>query len=226
MQQIVVNKLMKEYGKIGKGKIAIDNISLTINSGEFVIIIGVSGSGKSTLLNIIGGLDFPSSGTVLYDNTDIYSQTDDYLTEYRREKIGMVSQTYNLVPLLTAKENITLPILLSNKVIDENKILYIAKKLNIVDCLNKFPEQLSGGQQQRVSIARALAKDSEVILADEPTGNLDTDNTDEVMNLLNYINKDLGKTVIMITHNNDLIKYANRIITISDGQIIREEVKK
>ena len=219
MKVLETKNLKKYYGKKGTTVKAIDGVDLTINEGEFVSIIGTSGSGKSTLLHMIGGLEKPTSGEVFIDNKNIYKMNEENLAIFRRRKIGFVFQSYNLIPVLNVWENITLPIELDIKEIDTKFIKDLMETLNIYDKKDVFPNQLSGGQQQRVAIARALANRPSIILADEPTGNLDSKNSLEVINLLKYSVKKYHQTLIMITHDDTLSHMADRIIRIEDGLI-------
>lgn len=219
---ISVEALKKVYGS-GDTKVkALDGITTSFENGEFCAVIGASGSGKTTLLHLIGGLDSPTSGTVKYDGTDIYSLNDKGLSEIRRKKCGFVFQFFNLIPELTARENIVLPILLDNGKVDDNYIGELSEMLGISDRLSHFPSQMSGGQQQRTAIARAMANDPEILLCDEPTGNLDEKSGEAVIELLRETQRKFGKTVIIITHDNKIASHADRIIRISDGRIVEE----
>ena len=200
---------------------ALKDITLNIEKGEFVAIIGTSGSGKSTLLHIIGGIDSPTSGTVKIDGKEITGLSLDELTTYRRRKVGIIYQFFNLVSVLTVEENILLPAKLDNKKVDRIKLDELMQVFNLSDRKTHFPSELSGGQQQRVAIARAIFNDPAIILADEPTGNLDMTNKKEVINALVKLNKEYQKTLILVTHDIDIAKYADRIISISDGQIVQ-----
>ncbi len=211
--------LGKIYGKKQTKVDALKDVNLKINKGEFVAIIGPSGSGKSTFLHLIGGLERPSNGTIKVDNKDICCLSDGELAKYRREKVGFVFQQYNLIPVLNVKENIELPLKLDKQKIDKDYIEDLMKLLGIEERKNHLPNQLSGGQQQRVAIARALAAKPSIILADEPTGNLDSKTTEEVMDLLKKSIKKYNQTLIMITHNNEIAKKADRIISIIDGKL-------
>ncbi|WP_343347081.1 ABC transporter ATP-binding protein [Terrisporobacter petrolearius] len=211
--------LGKIYGKKQTKVDALKDVNLKINKGEFVAIVGPSGSGKSTFLHLIGGLERPSNGTIKVDNKDICCLSDGELAKYRREKVGFVFQQYNLIPVLNVKENIELPLKLDKQKIDKDYIEDLMKLLGIEERKDHLPNQLSGGQQQRVAIARALAAKPSIILADEPTGNLDSKTTDEVMDLLKKSIKKYNQTLIMITHNNEISKKADRIISIIDGKL-------
>lgn len=224
MEVVRTIDLCKTYGS-GETKVeAVKDINLTISQGEFVAIVGASGSGKSTLLHLIGGVDKPTSGKVYVDGTDIYNLSEKELAIFRRRKVGFIFQFYNLIPVLTAEENILLPIHLDNKRIDKQ---YIDELINILDLQDRrahLPNELSGGQQQRVSIGRALAYNPSIILADEPTGNLDSKNSKEIVDLLKISVKKYNQTLILITHDLDIAAQADRIITIEDGRIVKNEV--
>jgi putative ABC transport system ATP-binding protein len=219
-----VEGLTKKYGKGESEIVALDNVSFCVNKGEFVAIVGSSGSGKSTLLHMLGGVDIPTSGEVYIDDVDIYSLDENELAILRRRKVGLVFQFYNLIPVLTAKENIELPVLLDNKTPDRKYLNELFEILGLNGRRQHLPSELSGGQQQRVSIGRALANKPSIILADEPTGNLDTKNSKEIMELLKYSVKKYNQTLILITHDLNIAKMADRIITLSDGKIISDEV--
>lgn len=224
MEILRVEKLTKTYGKGNTAVTALDNVSFSVNKGEFVAIIGPSGSGKSTLLHIIGGVDKPSSGKVFVDNTDIYKLNESQLAIFRRRQIGLIYQFYNLIPVLNVKENITLPLLLDGRTTDEKHLDEIIGTLGLEGRLNHLPNQLSGGQQQRVSIGRALINNPSLVLADEPTGNLDSKNSEEIVNLLKLYNNMYKQTLILITHDERIALQANRIISIEDGKIAKDEV--
>nr|WP_264291971.1 ABC transporter ATP-binding protein [Anaerosalibacter bizertensis] len=202
---------------------AVDNINLTINQGEFVAIVGPSGSGKSTLLHLLGGVDRPSSGKVIVDGTDIYSLSEEELAIFRRRKVGFIFQFYNLVPVLDVEENILLPLLLDNKKVDRKYIDELISILGLNERKNHLPNELSGGQQQRVSIGRALAYSPSIVLADEPTGNLDSQNSKEIVDLLKLSVQKYNQTLVLITHDLDIASQADRIITIEDGSIVKDE---
>lgn len=211
---------LKKYYGTGENTVkALDGVSLEISSGEFAAIVGTSGSGKSTLLHILGGLDRPSAGSVEIEGKNIFALKDDELTVFRRRKIGFVFQSYNLVPVLNVYENITLPVELDGNKIDKRHIDNIIETLGLSEKLNSLPNQLSGGQQQRVAIARALAAKPAIILADEPTGNLDSRTSLDVMGLLKVTSERFSQTIVMITHNEEIAQTANRIIRIEDGRI-------
>lgn len=220
---IKAKQLSKIYGSNNNKVIALNNVNLEINSGEFVSVIGPSGSGKSTLLHILSGLDNPTSGQVLLDDKDIYKHTEKELSTLRRKSFGFVFQQFNLLPVLTASENISMPVLLDKKQPDKEYLNEISSLLGIADRLNHLPHELSGGQQQRVAIARALIAKPDIIFADEPTGNLDSKSGSEVMNLLIKTSKQFGKTLVVITHDDRIAKLADRKISIIDGVLM--EVK-
>lgn len=224
MEIIRAENLSKIYGEKGTEIKAVDNMNFSVNKGEFVAIIGASGSGKSTLLNLLGGIDAPSDGKVLIDGEDIFNLNDDKLSELRRVKIGFVFQNYNLIPVLTVEENINMPILLDDKKPDKEYIDELIKMLGLEERKDHFPNQLSGGQQQRVSIGRALSNKPSIILADEPTGNLDKKNGNEVITLLSKAIKKYSQTLIVITHDMEIANLADRIIHIEDGKIVLDEV--
>ena len=222
MEILRVENLVKTYGQ-GDNKVnAVDGISLSVNKGEFVAIVGASGSGKSTLLHLLGGVDRPTSGKIFIDGNEINSMNTDKLAVFRRRQIGIVYQFYNLIPILTVEENISLPCDLDGNKPDKERMALILKSLGLYDRRNHLPNELSGGQQQRTSIARALINNPAILLADEPTGNLDSKSTEEIMSILKMSNRDFNQTIIMITHNLEIAKEADRIITIQDGKILRE----
>ena len=222
MEILKVENLCKQYGK-GENKVtALDNVSFTVNKGEFVAIVGASGSGKSTLLHLIGGVDRPTSGKVFIDGKDIYKFNDDELAIFRRRQVGLIYQFYNLITILNVEENITLPLKLDNKNIDKQRLDELIKVLGLEERRTHLPNELSGGQQQRTSIGRAMITNPAIILADEPTGNLDSKASDEIVTLLKKSNKDYKQTIIMITHNLEIAKVADRIIKIEDGKIVEE----
>lgn len=214
--------MSKIYGDENNHVIALDNVSFDVEIGEFIAIIGASGSGKSTLLHQIGGVDHPSSGKVIINNTDIYTLNENDLAIFRRNEIGLIYQFYNLIPVLNVKENITLPLQLAHQKVDQKRFNTLIEQLGLSNRLNHLPNQLSGGQQQRVSIARALINQPSLVLADEPTGNLDSKNSDEIIRLLKEANEKYHQTIIIITHDNNIAKLANRVITIKDGKIISD----
>ena len=223
MEILKVENLTKVYGKDNNKVVALDNVSFTVEKGEFVAIIGASGSGKSTLLHLIGGVDTPTSGKVFIDGQDIYKLNSDKLAIFRRREVGLIYQFYNLIPILTVEENITLPLELDNRKVDKFELNEIIKLLGLERRRNHLPNELSGGQQQRTSIGRAIITKPAIILADEPTGNLDSKASEEVVTLLQKMNKDYKQTIIMITHNLEIAAYADRIITIEDGKIVKEK---
>ncbi|MBC5629183.1 ABC transporter ATP-binding protein [Clostridium sp. NSJ-6] len=220
MSILITEGLKKYYGKDENLVKALDNVNLEINKGEFVAIVGTSGSGKSTLLHMLGGLDRPSQGKVIVDNKDIFSMDNDKLTIFRRRNIGFVFQSYNLVPILNVYENIVLPIELDGNKVDTKYVDNIIETLGLTDKINRLPNKLSGGQQQRVAIARSLATKPSIILADEPTGNLDSKTEQEVLGLLKVTSKKFNQTIVMITHNEQIAQMADRIIRIEDGKIV------
>ncbi len=220
MEIVKVENLTKKYGKGENEVIALNNVSLTIEKGEFVAIIGSSGSGKSTLLHLIGGVDRPTSGKVFVDGKDIYQLNDDNLAIFRRQNIGIIYQFYNLMPILSVKENITLPCDLDGKEVDQERLNLLISTLGLKERITHLPNELSGGQQQRVAIGRSLINNPAVVLADEPTGNLDSKSSNEIIALLKKSNKELSQTIIMITHNPEIAKEADRIIKIEDGKIV------
>ena len=222
MEILKVENLTKIYGKDTTKVVALDNVSFSVEKGEFVAIVGASGSGKSTLLHLIGGVDRPTFGKVFIDGKNIFNFDDDKLAIFRRRQIGLIYQFYNLIPILNVEENITLPLALDNREIDKNSLNDMLKLLGLQNRRNHLPNELSGGQQQRTSIGRALITNPALILADEPTGNLDTKASDEIVALLKKSNKELNQTIIMITHNMEIAKFADRIIKIEDGKIAAE----
>jgi len=222
MEILKVENLTKVYGKDATKVVALDNVSFSVEKGEFVAIVGASGSGKSTLLHLIGGVDRPTSGKVFIDGKDIYDFDDDKLAIFRRRQIGLIYQFYNLIPILNVEENITLPLSLDNREAGKEEIDSMLKRLGLQDRRSHLPNELSGGQQQRTSIGRALITNPTIILADEPTGNLDTKSSDEIVAILKKSNKDLKQTILMITHNMEIAKAADRIIKIEDGKIVEE----
>ncbi|MBU3093361.1 ABC transporter ATP-binding protein [Clostridium sp. CM028] len=224
MEILRVENLSKIYGRGESSVKALDNVSFSVNKGEFVAIIGPSGSGKSTLLHILGGVDTPTSGKVFVENADIYEMDETKLAIFRRRQIGLIYQFYNLIPVLNVEENITLPLLLDGQKIKNGQLDEIINTLGLVDRLNHLPNQLSGGQQQRVSIGRALINNPALVLADEPTGNLDSKNSGEIIELLKLSNKKYHQTLIIITHDERIALQADRIISIEDGRIAKDEV--
>lgn len=224
MKILDVKNLSKTYGKGDTMVKALDNVSFSVEQGEFVAIIGPSGSGKSTMLHILGGVDVPTSGNVIINNTDISTLDETALAIFRRRQIGLVYQFYNLIPILTVEENLTLPLLLDGRKPDKRQIDNLIDKLGLKHRLTHLPNQLSGGQQQRVSIGRALVNNPALMLADEPTGNLDSENSKEIIALLRHFNKEYKQTVIIITHDEKIALAADRVIEIEDGKIKRDEV--
>lgn len=224
MEVVKVVDLCKSYGT-GNTKVeALKNINLTINQGEFVAVVGASGSGKSTLLHLLGGVDKPTSGKVYIDGIDIYNLSEKELAIFRRRKVGFIFQFYNLVPVLTAEENMLLPLLLDTKKVDKSHFEELVNILGLDDRRHHLPNELSGGQQQRVSIGRALAYNPSIVLADEPTGNLDSKSSKEIMDLLRISVRKYNQTLILITHDLNIASQADRIITIEDGSIVQNEV--
>ena len=226
MEILRVENLCKRYGKDSTLVEALKNVSFKVEKGEFVAIVGPSGSGKSTLLHILGGVDKPTSGHVYVEGTDVFSLNENNLAIFRRRQVGLIYQFYNLIPILNVKENISLPVLLDGKEPDEKYLHELIETLGLENRVNHLPNELSGGQQQRVSIGRALIYHPSLLLADEPTGNLDSKSSHEIMELLEISNKRYGQTIIMITHDESLAMHADRIITIEDGKIIRDEKVK
>lgn len=224
MEILRVSDLKKTYGKGDTAVEALKGINLSVQKGEFIAIVGTSGSGKSTLLHMLGGLDRPTSGSVSIDGKDIFTLKDEELTIFRRRKIGFVFQSFNLVPVLSVYENIVLPIELDGNVPDKEFVDQIIDTLGLTEKRNAYPNQLSGGQQQRVAIARAISSAPQVILADEPTGNLDSKTSQDVLGLLKVIGEKYSQTIIMITHNDEIAQMADRIIRIEDGLIVSKEV--
>lgn len=223
MKILEVKNLCKTYGK-GENEVrAVDNVSFSIDEGEFVAIVGASGSGKSTLLHLLGGVDRPTSGKVFIDEKDIYELSNDALAIFRRRQIGIIYQFYNLIPILNVTENITLPCDLDGKPVSKSRLRELLKTLGLENRIKHLPNQLSGGQQQRVSIGRALINDPALILADEPTGNLDSKAGDEIVALLKLSNQKYHQTIIVITHDLDIARQADRIITFEDGKILKDE---
>lgn len=223
MELIKIDNLTKIYGNKENKVIALDKVSLEIQEGDFVAIVGASGSGKSTLLHMLGGVDRPTEGEVYYNGENIYKLNDDELAVFRRRKIGLIYQFYNLIPILDVEENICLPLELDKKEIDVERLNELLELLNLKERRTHLPNELSGGQQQRVAIGRALIARPNVILADEPTGNLDSKTTEEILSIFKKANKKYKQTLVIITHNLEIAKCANRIITIKDGKIISDE---
>lgn len=224
MEILRVENLSKIYGK-GENEVrALDNVSFSVEKGQFVAIIGPSGSGKSTLLHILGGVDRPTSGKVFLEGQDVFAQNEDQLAIFRRRQVGLIYQFYNLIPVLNVTENITLPVLMDGRKVNQERLADLLTTLALKGRENHLPNQLSGGQQQRVSIGRALMNSPAVVLADEPTGNLDSKNSQEIVELLKLSNKQYGQTLVVITHDESIALQADRIITIEDGKITRDEV--
>ena len=225
MKILEVKNLCKTYGKGDTMVKALDDVSFSVEKGEFIAIIGPSGSGKSTILHILGGVDVPTSGSVIIDKTDISQLNETALAIFRRRQIGLVYQFYNLIPILTVQENLTLPLLLDGRKPNPEIVNSLVSQLGLEQRLNHLPNQLSGGQQQRVSIGRALINNPALLLADEPTGNLDSENSREIISLLRRFNKEYNQTVIIITHDERIALAADRVIAIEDGKIVRDEVR-
>ena len=225
MAFLQVEQLTKVYGSGDAAVRALDGVSLTVERGEFVAVMGASGSGKSTLLHLLGGVDKPTSGRITLDGVSLYDQKEEELTVFRRRQIGLVYQFYNLVPLLTVEENLTLPLLLDGRTADPARVLDLLARLGLEGKRRAFPAQLSGGQQQRVAIARALITHPALLLADEPTGNLDSAASESVMRMLVQLNETTGQTIVMITHDEALALQAKRIIRLRDGRTVKDEVR-
>ena len=224
MEILRVENLTKVYGK-GENEVrALDGVSFSVEKGEFVAVIGPSGSGKSTLLHILGGVDRPTSGRVLMDGKDVYAQNEEQLAIFRRRQVGLIYQFYNLIPVLNVTENITLPVLMDGQKVNRDRLKELITTLGLTGRENHLPNQLSGGQQQRVSIGRALMNAPAVVLADEPTGNLDSKNSKEIVELLKVSNEKYGQTLLVITHDESIALQADRIISIDDGKITKDEV--
>lgn len=224
MNILEIEHLSKVYGKGENAVKALDDISFSVQKGEFVAVIGPSGSGKSTLIHILGGVDKPTSGKVYMDGADVYAQNEEQLAIFRRRQVGLIYQFYNLIPVLNVEENITLPLLLDGQKVNKAHLKELIEMLGLTGREKHLPNQLSGGQQQRVSIGRALMNAPAVVLADEPTGNLDSENSQEILRLLKQSNRQYGQTLIIITHDEDIALQADRIITICDGRIQKDEV--
>ena len=222
MEILRTEHLTKIYGKGDNQVIAVNDVSFSVEQGEFVAIVGSSGSGKSTLLHLLGGVDRPTSGKVFVQGEDVYQMNSDQLAIFRRRQVGLIYQFYNLIPILNVKENITLPCELDGRKVDEERLAELIADLGLSDRVNHLPNQLSGGQQQRVSIGRALINRPAIVLADEPTGNLDSKSSDEIVELLKVSNRKYDQTIIMITHNLEIAKTADRILTMKDGRLVRE----
>lgn len=224
MEILRIEKLCKVYGKDESRVDALQNLSLSVQKGEFVAIVGQSGSGKSTLLHLIGGVDRPSSGEIYVDGKSVYTKNQEELAIFRRRQVGLIYQFYNLIPVLNVTENMTLPVLMDSREVNAQRLEELLQILSLKGRENHLPNQLSGGQQQRVSIGRALMNAPAVVLADEPTGNLDSKNSQEIVELLKYSNETYKQTLIVITHDENIALQANRVIAIEDGKIIRDEV--
>lgn len=225
MKILETKNLCKTYGEGDTLVNALDNVSFSVEQGEFIAIVGPSGSGKSTLLHILGGVDVPTSGEVIINGTKISDLDETALAIFRRRQIGLIYQFYNLIPILTVEENLTLPLLLDGRKPDQKQIEMLVEKLGLENRLKHLPNELSGGQQQRVSIGRALLNSPALLLADEPTGNLDSENSKEIIKLLRQFNKENKQTVIIITHDERIALSADRVIEINDGKILRDEVR-
>ncbi len=226
MEILRVEDLAKIYGEGETAVKALDRVSFSVEKGEFLAVIGPSGSGKSTLLHILGGVDTPTSGKVFIDNTDIYALDETRLAIFRRRQIGLIYQFYNLIPILNVQENITLPLLLDERQVDKSQLDEIIVTLGLTDRMNHLPNQLSGGQQQRVSIGRALINNPALMLADEPTGNLDSKNSVEIVKLLKLSNQKYNQTLIIITHDERIALQADRVISLEDGRIVKDQVMR
>lgn len=220
MEILKVEHLVKQYGKCDNAVLAVNDISFSVEQGEFVAIVGSSGSGKSTLLHLLGGVDRPTSGKVYIQGEDIYSLNSDKIAIFRRRQVGLIYQFYNLIPILNVKENITLPCELDGRTPDKKELCDLINTLGLKDRVSHLPNQLSGGQQQRVSIGRALINHPAILLADEPTGNLDSRSSDEIVELLKLSNQKYNQTIVMITHNLEIAKIADRILRIEDGRLV------
>ena len=223
MDILSIEHLTKVYGTGPAAVRALDDVSLTIAAGEFVAIVGSSGSGKSTLMHLMGGVDRPTSGTVRMNGEDVYKRTDEQLAVFRRREVGLVYQFYNLIPVLDVEENITLPVRMDGRKVNEQRLATLVSSLGLRGFEHHLPNQLSGGQQQRVAIGRALMNSPAIVLADEPTGNLDSKNSAEIMRLLRSSNKDLHQTLVVITHDEDVALMAQRVIAIEDGRVVSDE---
>lgn len=224
MEILKVENITKVYGEGENKVVALDNVSFSVKKGQFVAIIGPSGSGKSTLMHILGGVDVPTHGKVYVDGEDVYAKNQTQLAIFRRRQVGLIYQFYNLIPVLNVTENITLPVLMDNRKINEERLAELLSVLSLKGREKHLPNQLSGGQQQRVSIGRALMNSPAIVLADEPTGNLDSKNSQEIINLLKFSNQKYNQTLIMITHDENIALQADRIIAVEDGRITRDEV--
>ena len=223
MEILKVENLTKVYGSGNNEVRALDGVSFSVEKGQFVAIIGPSGSGKSTLLHILGGVDAPTGGKVYMNGQDVYAQNEEQLAIFRRRQVGLIYQFYNLIPVLNVAENMTLPVLMDGRRVNEQRLNELLETLSLTDRRNNLPNQLSGGQQQRVSIGRALMNTPSVVLADEPTGNLDSRNSQEIVELLKLSNRKYGQNLIVITHDESIALQADRVIAIEDGRIVRDE---
>lgn len=224
MEILKVENLTKVYGKGENEVCALNGVSFSVEKGDFVAIIGPSGSGKSTLLHTLGGVDRPTGGKVLVNGQDVYSRSDEQIAVFRRREVGLIYQFYNLIPVLNVEENMSLPVLLDGRNVNRDRLRELIRELDLVGREKHLPNQLSGGQQQRVSIGRALMNSPSIVLADEPTGNLDSKNSHEIVELLKRMNREYNQTLIMITHDESIALQARRIIAIEDGKIVRDEV--
>lgn len=224
MDILKVEHLTKSYGE-GENQIkALDDVSFSVQKGEFVAVVGASGSGKSTLIHLIGGVDKPTAGKVFVGGVDVYAQTEEELAIFRRRQIGLIYQFYNLIPVLNVEENMSLPVLMDGRKVNQDRLEELMKMLKLTERRGKLPNELSGGQQQRVSVGRALMNVPALVLADEPTGNLDSENSKEIMKLLRYSNRTYDQTLIVITHDENIALQADRIISLEDGRIVKDEV--
>lgn len=226
MEILRTENLTKVYGEGNNQTVALDHVSFSVDKGEFIAIVGSSGSGKSTLLHLLGAVDRPTSGKVYLNGQDVYANNEDQLAVFRRREVGIIYQFYNLIPVLNVVENMTLPVLMDGRKVDQNRLDELLRVLKLSDRKHSLPNQLSGGQQQRVSIGRALMNMPAIVLADEPTGNLDSRNTQEIVSLLKYSNRTYEQTLIMITHDENIALQADRIMTIEDGRIVSDVRRK
>ena len=223
MEILKLEHVSKIYEVYTEGVLALDDVSFTVNKGEFIAVTGTSGSGKSTLMHLIGGVDIPTKGKITVNGTDVSSLTKHQLALYRRQQVGLIYQFYNLIPMLNVRANILLPLELDRKIPDEKKLKHILKLLGLEEKISSYPNHLSGGQQQRVAIARALMSSPSLLLADEPTGNLDSKNSEEIIRLLRQSNQEMGQTVLIVTHDEKVARQTDRIIELADGKIVRDE---
>lgn len=226
MEILRTENLTRVYGEGNNQTVALDHVSFSVDKGEFVAIVGSSGSGKSTLLHLLGAVDRPTSGKVYLNGQDVYANNEDQLAVFRRREVGIIYQFYNLIPVLNVVENMTLPVLMDGRKVDQNRLDELLRVLKLSDRKHSLPNQLSGGQQQRVSIGRALMNMPAIVLADEPTGNLDSRNSQEIVSLLKYSNRTYEQTLIMITHDENIALQADRIMTIEDGSIVSDVRRK